>query len=717
MEPISTSTFTRMHSSATLDASGAARLPAEHTPWLDCRYGARPPGTVHRSRRRMVPEHLRRADSGPGEGLAGHLVGRPHADPGTDRVGQDPGRLPVGARPAVRRRRARAHPRPLRLPAARAEPRRRAQPARAAGRHRRRSAGGGRAAKRRHAAVPARGDPPQPAGHPDHHARVAVPDADLRRPRGAELGRDGDHRRDPRRRRHQARLAPDALAGAAVGDHGDRAAADRAVGDAAPAGGDLPLPGRRPAGDDRRRRPPQAARPGGGDPGRGHARAGRRADGRGRAAAVDLAGDLPAAAGAGAGAPLDDRVRQQPPLGRARRQPAERARRGAGRPLAPRLDRPRAAARGRGAAEVGAAAGAGRDVVARARHRHGRRRPGRPDRVAQVGGRRPAARRPRRPRRRRGVGRPLLPEVAGRPAGDGRGRPPDARGRDRAHAGAQAAAGRAGAAGGGGAGDGRVAGRRAPRLWCAGRIPTASCRAPSSRACWRCWPAATRRTSSPSCGRGSSGTGSPARCAPATAPAAWPSSPEAPSPTAACTACSWPTPAPGSASWTRRWCTRPGRARCSSWARPRGGSSRSPATACWSRPRPACPARCRSGRATASAARSSWASPSARPCASGASATWTSWPPATWPRTWTTSARRPASCRTTGRSSSSGSATRSATGGSASSRRSAAACTRPGRWPSRRGWAPPPASRWRRCGRTTASPCGCPTPTSRRRWS
>ena len=29
----------------------------------------------------------------------------------------------------------------------------------------------------------------------------------------------------------------------------------------------------------------------------------------------------------------------------------------------------------------------------------------------------------------------------------------------------------------------------------------------SSRACWRCWPAAIRRTSSPSCGRGSCGTG------------------------------------------------------------------------------------------------------------------------------------------------------------------------------------------------------------------
>ena len=43
-------------------------------------------------------------------------------------------------------------------------------------------------------------------------------------------------------------------------------------------------------------------------------------------AKLDLAGDLPRAAGAGAGAQLDDRVRQQPPLGRARGAALERAR-------------------------------------------------------------------------------------------------------------------------------------------------------------------------------------------------------------------------------------------------------------------------------------------------------------------------------------------------------------------------------------------------------
>ncbi len=53
------------------------------------------------------------------------------------------------------------------------------------------------------------------AGHPDHHARVAVPDAHLAGPRGAARRRDGDRRRGARRRRHQARRPPRALARAA----------------------------------------------------------------------------------------------------------------------------------------------------------------------------------------------------------------------------------------------------------------------------------------------------------------------------------------------------------------------------------------------------------------------------------------------------------------------------------------------------------------------
>ena len=76
---------------------------------------------------------------------------------------------------------------------------------------------------------------------------------------------------------------------------------------------------------------------------------------------------------------------------------------------------------------------------------------------------------------------------------------------------------------------------------------------------------------------------------------------------------------------------------------------------------------------------------------------------------------RRAPCRATGRSWSSASATRSATGGSASSRRSAAACTRRGRWRSARGCASRSGSRRRRSGRTTGSRSTCPTPTRRRR--
>src|SRR5918999_1667281 len=73
-----------------------------------------------------------------------------------------------------------------RLTAEGAKLRRRADPARAAGRPplrptRRRS-------HRRHASEGAAGDAAAPAGHPDHDAGVAVPDHDLARARGDERG-------------------------------------------------------------------------------------------------------------------------------------------------------------------------------------------------------------------------------------------------------------------------------------------------------------------------------------------------------------------------------------------------------------------------------------------------------------------------------------------------------------------------------------------------
>ena len=58
----------------------------------------------------------------------------------------------------------------------------------------------------------------------------------------------------------------------------------------------------------------------------------------------------------------------------------------------------------------------------------------------------------------------------------------------------------------------------------------------------------------------------------------------------------------GSASSTRRWSTSRGSATSSRSAPPAGGSRTSPTTGCWSPRRPACPAACRSGRATRSAA-------------------------------------------------------------------------------------------------------------------
>ena len=141
----------------------------------------------------------------------------------------------------------------------------------------------------------------------------------------------------------------------------------------------------------------------------------------------------------------------------------------------------------------------------------------------------------------------------------------------------------------------------------------------------------------------------------------------------------------------------------------------------------ASPAGCRSGRATRSAARSSWAGRSARSSASSAALPPTRraragagrrarrrGPPTTCSPTSPSSARRPATCPTTGPSSSSGSATSSATGGWRSTRRSGRRCTRRGRWSSRPGCASATASTCRRCTPTTASCCGCPTSSSTR---
>ena len=73
-----------------------------------------------------------------------------------------------------------------------------------------------RPAHRRHAAAGAPGDAAQAAGHPDHDARVALPDDDLAGARDPHRRRGGDRRRDPRGRPVEARRPPGADAGAAL---------------------------------------------------------------------------------------------------------------------------------------------------------------------------------------------------------------------------------------------------------------------------------------------------------------------------------------------------------------------------------------------------------------------------------------------------------------------------------------------------------------------
>ena len=416
--------------------------------------------------------------------MAGDRHRRTHADLRADRLGQDARRLPVGARPARRRAQRRSHAARVRLAAQGALVRRGEEPARAAARDRRGRQG--RYPHWRHATEGAARHGPAPAGHPDHDARVAVPDAhepgagDLRRRRA------GDRRRDPRGRADQARRPSRAHPRTARRGGRDRSPADRAERDAEPARGGRPLPGR-PAADvhDRRHRHAQAARPEDPRPGRVDGRAG--AEGRrprpvrrpGGDAQVDLARDLPRAAARGARAPVDDHLRQQPARGRAARAAVERARGGADRPRAPRLAGARGAARRRGAAEGRRAAVPRRHVVARARHRHGRRRPRPAGRVAEVGHRRAAADRPLRPRRRRHRQGPHLPQVPRRPARVRGRREAHARGADRDDRRPAQPARRARAAD---RGDRRLVGGPGQRRRAVTRSSRARTRSPSSRA-------------------------------------------------------------------------------------------------------------------------------------------------------------------------------------------------------------------------------------------
>ena len=128
-------------------------------------------------------------------------------------------------------------------------------------------------------------------------------------------------------------------------------------------------------------------------------------------------------------------LRQRPPPGRAPGHPAQRAAPRGREPRRPRPTGTLARAPGhelvkahhgslsrerrlhhRGRAQAGRAQGPGRHLVARARHRHGRGRPRHPGRVAGRGEPRPAAHRPGRPPGRRAQPGQALPQAPQRPA-------------------------------------------------------------------------------------------------------------------------------------------------------------------------------------------------------------------------------------------------------------------------------------------------------------
>ena len=228
--------------------------------------------------------------------------------------------------------------------------------------------------------------------------------------RCSQTVRTRDRRRAARGGGQQARRAPDALARAAA----RRCAAGRPlrIGISATAeadGAHGALPARQPRGEaceivdtgsrararSRDRAAALAARAGHGQRGLGR--------------------DLRPARRAGARAPHDADLRQHAPARRARGAPPRRAaRRRAVTAHHGSLAREHRLER-RAAAEGRQAQGAGGHRLAGARHRHRRRRPRLPDRLAARDRDLPAAGRPLRPRRRRDAEGPAVPAVAGRP--------------------------------------------------------------------------------------------------------------------------------------------------------------------------------------------------------------------------------------------------------------------------------------------------------------
>ena len=250
-----------------------------------------------------------------------------------------PGLDAAAAKPAPAEGAEAQNPGAVHLPAQGAGRRRRTQPARPADRHHpdRQTPRPARAADHRgrplrghHGGGPPRAAQP-PAGHPDHHPRIAVPDADVQGP--GDPGRGGHHhrRRGPRRRRHQARRAPGRLAGTPRCPAAQAGPADRALRHRGTEGTRGPVPGRLRAGGNRGAAVEEELGPDRLRAGGGHVRpAGRRRGVRLRpgvraaAAGVHLAARGGKDRGPGAGQPVHHRVRQLPPARRTADRPAQR---------------------------------------------------------------------------------------------------------------------------------------------------------------------------------------------------------------------------------------------------------------------------------------------------------------------------------------------------------------------------------------------------------